>query len=192
MRINLNAGAAGQRDLDRAAPFGRRRRRRRSGRTFRGTLVLAGGGSFGGALAGVGAIDLASTLTPMSGAVLRASTIVESANLTLGQSESIVNSAGHIFDIQTSTVAPVTIVGVGSNTINNIGTLAVAGSGSATVQARVLNSGLLSVNGGSLTLTGIVTNTGTIAASAGLLTIQQTVGGTGAMTVAATAKILPK
>ena len=147
------------------------------------SLVLNGGGTFAGALVGVGTIDFAAPFTLASGASLRVNNVVESANLTLAQGESLINNSGRVFNIVTTSGAPVTLVGAGSNTITNGGTFQASGSGSAIVQPRLINAGLASVNGGSLTLSGTVTNTGTISAAAGLLTVQQGVGGTGAMTV---------
>ena len=148
-------------------------------------LVLGGGGSLGGALTGAGTIDFAAPLTLTSGATLGVSVLVDTANLTLGSGENLANGAGHVLEITASASSPVTLAGVGADTISNAGTLLANGPGSVKLETPFINTGHLSVNGGVLTLAGAVTNSGTLAVASGKLSIEEAVSGAGEMTVGA-------
>jgi hypothetical protein len=149
------------------------------------TLDITGGGAFTGAISGAGTIGFAAATTLEPGAVLSASTVVETANLTLGSAVDIGTAAGHLFDIAAKAGAAVTLGGPAPDAFTNSGTLEATGAGTADVKVKLINARDVSVGSGTLAFLGAVTNSGTMTAAGAVLSISTSVGGTGTLDIGA-------
>ncbi len=149
-------------------------------------LDLAKGGSFAGAITGGGTADIAGALTLDAGATIAAANMVASANVTLGASASITNTASTDFALDAASGRTVALNGPATASFTNAGSLAAAGAGTADVSVAFINLANVSANSGTMAFLDGVTNTGTIDASAAALSFSKSVGGIGTLQIGAT------
>jgi fibronectin-binding autotransporter adhesin len=154
------------------------------------TVDILGGGTLTGALTGIGTIRIDSALTLNLGASLSATTIIDTANLTLGASEKITNLAGHNFTITAaSSTTTLSLTGAKGDRFTNAGTLTTSGLGKESIGVAFINSGNVMVGSQALTFLGGVTNNGTINAATGGTTFNAAVGGTGKLEIGSAATL---
>ncbi len=146
-------------------------------------LDIKGGGTIAGTLAGSGTVRLDSALTLNSGAALAATTVVQTANVTLGSSTSLTNLAGDSYDITAAAKQTVSLTGAGGDKLSNAGTIAANGAGTASLGVALINSGAITVGSGTLSFVGAVTNNGIIDAAAGKATFSLALGGSGTVEI---------
>jgi hypothetical protein len=149
-------------------------------------LNLLGGGYFTGNLGGSGTVDISSALTLNRGAAFSATTIAETADVTLDANTQLSQAAGAALDMTAAANATVELHGPSTSSFINNGTLAGNGAGTAELDVAVINNANVSVGSGTLSFLSTLTNNGTIDASAGLLSVKDTVGGTGNLQIGAT------
>jgi hypothetical protein len=150
--------------------------------------------TFAGAMNGAGTLRFDGDVTLNTGATINATTIVETANLTLGASESITNHAGDIYTFTAGTVpgsdtphrAQITVNGGAGDKFNNAGSIVANGTSSVTVNLAFINTGSALISSGSMAFVGAATNNGTIDAAGGTAIFSTAVAGTGTLDVDAT------
>jgi hypothetical protein len=139
------------------------------------TLELAGGGSFAGSIGGAGTVLIDSDTMLTQGATISAANIVQTAQVTLGASESLTNNAGSVFTMTSTNVpgerhrAQIEMNGAAGDSLNNAGMLVANGSGLEVIAIAFANSGVVEVTAGELALNKGMTGGGTLAVSAGAL-----------------------
>jgi hypothetical protein len=150
-----------------------------------GTLTLAGGGIFAGALAGPGTIDIADALTLDSGASLSAANIIATADIYLDDSTSVTQSVGSTLTLESANKALLDLYGYGATNFTEAGSLVSNGAGTASVNVAFTNLGSVTLTAGKMQFLAAVTNNGTIDAAAGVLKIETAVSGSGTLDVGA-------
>ncbi len=146
-----------------------------SGTVSGGVLDLAGGGSFAGAITGLGTVVIAGATTLHAGASLSAANVVETASLTLA-SVSITNTAADVFALTASSGTTITLGSTGTGSFVNAGTMLVNGAGTAHVTAPLVDAGTISVTSGTLLDTGKLSGSGALSVGSGA-TAYLTAGG---------------
>ncbi len=124
-----------------------------------GSLVVAGGGNFAGAISGAGKVFLDGATTLDTGVSLSASSVLAEASVTLA-SVSVTNTAADRFVLYATSGKTVTLGATGSGAFSNLGTLVAEEPGTAVVSAPFTNDGTASVTAGSLSFLSDIAGTG--------------------------------
>jgi hypothetical protein len=153
-------------------------------------LDIKGGGSFGGAIAGAGTVDIAGSTTLTAGANVSAANLIETANMLLN-GVSISNASGNAITLTAASGVSIGLHDTGTGgTFTNAGSLVANGAGTADLAVAFIDNGTASATAGTLLINAGLHGTGTLSAGTGaVVDLNSTASFGGALTGAGTIEI---
>jgi hypothetical protein len=130
------------------------------------TLAITGGGTIIGTVAGPGSVDISTALTIDGATTLSATTIIDTASLTLGASAAVTNTSTG-FSFIASSGSTISLSGSAGDIVTNTGTLTAAGAGTESITTSFTNQGLVKIETGTLSVGSDIAGTGTLQIATG-------------------------